>query len=249
MAVSFQVNATGDAVDLKVQGSTIASFAIDGASLQGNVINRTTSSSDLLLSRLNQVHRYTGTGNVIDIPTLIEENAVYEMHVNFDSDTSANRNVDPYLLPNSYADAANYAGEFQYTFIARCSNTNDTVFPPPDVTVAAASSTSTNDTHTPALRGFYCDNFLGVAGVNGTLIMRLDNRRRNKTVMFQTGDSSGIAVGHSCWTNDTRVWSRVGALRLYAGTVDMGVPGWYAQIDGAADPAAISWVLNIRRIY
>lgn len=249
MSVSFEVSAAGDRVDLKVQGNIVATFDINGASYQSDIIHRTPASPDLLLTKLGQVHKYSGTGNVIHIPTLIEEDAVYEMHVNFDSDTLDNMNIDPYLLPNSYAEASNYAGEFQYSLIARSSNTNDSSVPPTNVTVSSASSTATNDIHTPLLRGFYCDNFIGSMGVNGTLVMRLDNRRRNKTVMFQSGDSHSIAIGHSCWANDTRVWSRVGVLRLYAGTVNLGVSGWYAQLDGSADPSAVNWTINIRRIY
>lgn len=211
------------------------------------IINRTSGAVDLSLTRFDQIHRYSGTGNLIDINTLIAEDAVYEMHVNYTSSTISNYNVDPYLIPNSWAEAQNYTGQFQFNNLQKASNTNPTATPPTTILTSAQGSTASNDTATPSLQGFWFDQYYGALGVNGTTVLRLDNRRANKTVLFYGGDSNGIGVGHACWNIGAATsiqWYRIGRLRLYAGP-----SATWSNPDGASVPSAISWVINIRRIY
>jgi hypothetical protein len=211
--------------------------------IKPGVIKRKSGDANALLTRFDIVHQYSGTGNLVDISTLMLEDAVYEMHVNVISGNNANQNLDPYLRPNSAEEATAYVGQFITNNLTKdpgAQNTG-TILSNPIAKKLPASGVSGND----QIQGFIFDGCNGTSGINGCFVMRLDNRKANKTVLVYGGDTEGVFTGVSQWTNTTTTWSRIGNLRFYAGTT--ATP--WSSPDGSAVPSAISYVINIARVY
>jgi hypothetical protein len=196
------------------------------------IVNRSSGDPDLLLSKFNEIHRYTGAGNAIVMNTLIVEDAVYEIQMNTVSvDTTVNYNFALTLIPNDEALAPTYFGKFITNTINKYPNT-----------VAADSSQSTPAAqHWPSgandVAGFYFDSTYGDAGINGWATLRLDNRRANKVVLARGGDTTGTFTGIGQWTDATAIWSRVGSMGLYS-----------PSNPGPAN-SNMTYVINIKRLY
>lgn len=210
-------------------------ITLDGtAGLRPGIIARSSGDPDLMLSRFDQIHRYTGTGNVAILNTLLVEDAVYEMQLNSISGTPAtNFNMDIALAPNSLAEAAAYVGQFIAVGVNKqagtiSSNTNQ-------ATVWAYHHPEPNKPVAQQMNTFFFDSVAGNAGINGCAIFRLDTRRANKTMCGFGADSEGTFNGMSQWKDASIPWSRIGYMSIYNSGVTMS--------------NTISYVINIKRLY
>lgn len=210
-------------------------LALDGAAgLRPGVVARSSGDADLLLSRFDQVHRYTGTGNIAILNTLLVEDAVYEMQLNSISGTPAsNFNMELLLQPNSLADAAAYAGQFIALGVNKQPGTTSTSTN--QATIWSYHHPEPNKPVAQQMNGFFFDAVAGNAGINSCAIFRLDTRRANKTMSGFGGDTEGTFTGISQWKDASIQWSRVGYLSIYNSGVTM--------------TNTISYVINIKRLY
>lgn len=184
------------------------------------VINRgnPTYSSPLLLSDINTIHYYNYNGanlSNFEIPTLMLENAVYE--VKFNCSGGSDSNNDMFLTPND----GNFSNSNFYTIFL---NSFDLV--ESNSSVKYKSSTNSN--------GFYVDFFDGYNGYDPVGKITIYNRRNCKKILIEASDTAGSTTGSGYWLdnstpsvsykpnsnapsyNTTDIWSTVGTLNFAA---------------------------------
>ena len=149
------------------------------------VINRGNPSSDntLLLDDFNTIHYYTYTGGEMSdfsIPTLMVENAVYEVY--FNCSGSIGSNNDMRLCPYG-----SYSSYF-YTHY-QTSEDNETQ------TVIYRSSNEN--------AGFFFDFFRGSKGFDPVGKITIYNDRRCKKMRVEAGDSSSNVAGTGYWLDSS----------------------------------------------
>jgi hypothetical protein len=139
----------------------------------------------LLLDDFNSVHYYHYTGTPIfgfPIPTLMAENAVYEVHFKCTGGTESNN--DMRLVPTSDDPVASR----YYTFYK-------------------TSSTNIQRTvifqHSNEMNGFLFDFYPGERGYDPVGKITIYNDRACKKIQVEGGDTSSTVYGKGYWLNDT----------------------------------------------
>jgi hypothetical protein len=145
-------------------------------------------SSPLLLDDFNTIHyyNYTDSGSPLDlfeISTIMLENAVYE--VKFNCSGSSDSNNDLLLTPNS----GDYNSSWFYSVF-----TNN--FDYDGLSALKYASTSNPE-------GFYFDFYAGSFGYDPVGKITIFNRRSNKKVTVEVGDTASVTSGSGYWLNNS----------------------------------------------